>query len=548
MEPIAEKLLKQYDNLDSRKGTLKSHMQEIAEFMLPSMASITQTQTEGGKRMTQVFDGTAIRALDIWTNGLYSHLTSPASPWFSLTTKDKEMVKIWDVSEWLSETSRRMMDGINSSNFGLAIQEAYRQIGAFGTVALYLEPGERHVLNFKTYDIGRVCIDENSEGLVDTVMRMEEFTARQCEQEWGKDKLSETIQKALEKQSDEKFKIMHAVCPRKDYQKGKKDSVNMPIASYYLEKETGNILNESGYKEMPYMVPRTKRDSKELYGRSQGMDALPDVKMVNKMAYAGIQAYEKMGNPPILAPDEMRMSPLRTKPGGISYYVGQKAPEYWQQPTSIQLAFEYENERKKAIYETFFADLFLLLANAPKGMTATEVLQRAEERLMLLGPALGALQPELFNPMLERVFWIMYRGGFITPPPKVLVNQGLDIEYTSKLAMAMRAFETNAMNQTVGTVGPWLQIEPKVIENFDLDTAARGIAERNGVPTDWLRSEADVKKIRATRAQEQAEMQKKQDEMMQTEQLIKGAGALQTAPEAGSIADAMGMGEAQENG
>jgi hypothetical protein len=544
MEEKAERLLKRYEALDSRKGTLKSHIQEIAEYMLPSMASITQVQTEGGKRMTNVFDGTAIRALDIWTNGLYSHLTSPASPWFSLTTKNKELAQMWDVSQWLSDTSRRMMDGINSSNFGMAIQEVYRQIGAFGSVALYLEPGVRHVLNFKTYDIGRVCIDENSEGLVDTVMRLEEFTARQCDQNWG-NRISETIKKSLEKQdSIEKFKILHAVLPRGEVKQGSRDRENMPIASLYIEQETGNILDEGGYKEMPYMVPRMKRDSKELYGRSQGMDALPDVKMVNKMAYSSIVAYEKMGNPPILAPDEMRMSPLRTKPGGVSYYTGQKPPEYWNQPTTINLALEYEGERKKAIYETFFADLFLLLANAPKGMTATEVMQRAEERLMLLGPALGALQPELFNPMLERVFWIMYRGGFIGPPPDALVDEGLDIEYTSKLAMAMRAFETQAMAQTVGMVGPWLQIEPQVIDNFDLDSASRGIAERNGVPADWLRSEDAVKKVRGQRAQAQADAEKKQQELIETEQLIKGAPALQKAPEQGSIAEAMGMGGA----
>ncbi len=538
MEAIAERLLKRYESLDSRKGTLKSHMQEIAEYMLPSMASITQTQTEGGKRMTNVFDGTAIRALDIWTNGLYSHLTSAASPWFALTCKNKALAKLWDVSEWLSDTSRRMMDGINSSNFGMAIQEVYRQLGAFGTVALYLEPGLRHVLNFKTYDVGRVCVDENNEGIVDSVFRLEEFTPRQCEQYWG-ERISDVLRKALEKDSSEKFKILHAVFPRSEMDRSKRDRVNMPIASFYIEQANGNILDEGGYIEMPYMVPRTKKDSKEVYGRSQGMDALADVKMVNKMALSGIQAYEKMGRPPILAPDEMRMSPLRTKPGGISYYVGDKKPEYWQQPTSIKLALEYEESRKKSIYDTFFADLFLLLANAPKGMTATEVVQRAEERLMLLGPALGALQPELFNPMLERVFWIMYRGGFIAPPPEALVNEGLDIEYTSKLAMAMRSFETQAMAQTVGMVGPWMQINPAVIDNFNLDNAARGIAERNGVPADWLRSEDDVIKIRSERAQAQAEAEKKQQELMETEQLIKGAPALMKSPEGGSLAEAL---------
>jgi hypothetical protein len=323
MEEISKKIIDCFDALDGEKGTLRSHFQEIAELMLPSMASITIGRTLGDKRTSKLYSGIAIRALQIWTNGLYGHLTPPSSPWFMLTVKDKGMLKQWDVSNWLSDTSSRMMDGLNASNLGMIIQDVYRQIGAFGTPIVYLEEGKREsILNFKTYNAGSVAIDENSQGIIDTVIVPEKFTARQIFQEWGNqdgdNQISDDIVKANEQGLRTKFDILHAVFPREEYNETKKDKTNMPYASYWIEKKTGNILEEGGYKEFPFMVPRMNRDPNELYGRGIGMDVLADVKSYNLIRKSDLVAHEKASNPPIVAPDEMRMNPLRTKPGGIS--------------------------------------------------------------------------------------------------------------------------------------------------------------------------------------------------------------------------------------
>ena len=37
-------------------------------------------------------------------------------------------------------------------------------------------------------------------------------------------------------------------------------------------------------------------------------------------------------------------------------------------------------------------------------MTATEVLQRNEEKMRILGPVMGRIQSELLEPMINRVF------------------------------------------------------------------------------------------------------------------------------------------------
>jgi hypothetical protein len=547
MDQIAENIIKRFDDLDGQKGTYRSHLQEIAEFMIPSLASITIGRTLGDKRTTKLFSGIATRALQTWTNGLYGHLTSPGSPWYALTVKDKGLLKQWDVSSWLADTSSRMMDGLNASNFGMAIQDVYRNIGAFGTPIVYLEEGKREsILNFKTYNSGNVAIDENSQGIIDTVIVPEKFTARQCVQEWGMDVISDAIRKAFEDKKSDKFTILHSVFPREEFEQKKRDERNMPYASYWIEKETGNILSESGYKEFPFMVPRMNRDPQELYGRGIGMDVLADVKSYNLIRKSDLVAHEKSSNPPILAPNEMQMMPLRTKPGAISFYKGPKPPEFWNQPPPASFTFEDKQEIRKDIQDAFFVDLFNLLANGSNVKTAYEVSQIMEEKLMLLGPMLGFFKPDLFDPLLRRVFWIMYRAGYIAPPPEILVNQGLEVEYISKLAMAMRSFETQAMNKTMTIVGPLIQVVPGILDNFNFDNFARGTAERSGVPTDWLNSEDEVKKTRQARAQANAEAQKKAEEQQMAETLTKAGPSLLKAPEQGSMMNDMtGLGGGQ---
>jgi hypothetical protein len=46
-------------------------------------------------------------------------------------------------------------------------------------------------------------------------------------------------------------------------------------------------------------------------------------------------------------------------------------------------------------------------------MTATEVMQRTEERMRLLGPILGRMEAELLGPIITRVFGIMLRQGAV---------------------------------------------------------------------------------------------------------------------------------------
>jgi hypothetical protein len=549
MSANAEEIVRRYDKLDSDRGNFKTQWQEIADYMIPRKASITAKVSPGAKRTSKIFDGTAIRALRILANGLYGHMTSPSAPWFELTVRDAGLKMLDPVKYWLRETSQRMQNAINTSNFGMASHEVYTDLGAFGTGCLYSGLGKESLLNFMAVPLAEICIAEDYEGRVDTLYRLIKLTARQCVQQFGADKVSDEITKAVAdgKDPDKTFEIIHAVYPREDRQKGKIDKENKAYASCYVERGKKKLLLEEGFDRFPYLVPRWEKDTGEVFGRSPGMDALPDVKMLNLMKKDYIRAIQKMIDPPLMVSDENKMKSMKTTAGSIIYYrSGGEAPHSLETKGDYKIAVDYEARIQESIREAFYADLFMLLAQKPQNqMTATEVMERVEEKLILLGPTMGRLQSELYNPLLANVFDVMWNAGMITPPPQELAGAGLEIEYISKLALAMRKFETDAMMKTAQFIGPMVQVQPAVVDNFDFDRAARGGAERFGMPAEWLRPMAMVKKIRQERADAEAEAKRKQEEMMRVEAASRALPGVTKAIEPNSIMDMMAGGMVQ---
>ena len=532
----AEQIVSIYNKLERDKDTLKSHWQEIADYIVPRRQNVQTQLTPGGKRMSKIYDATAIRALRIFANGLYGHLTSQAYPWFDLTTKNKELADSPVVKWWLSDTTERMRAAINASRAAQSLHELYTDLGWAGTGCMYMEPGKRYAINYQTLDISTVCIMEDANGVVDSVYRLARFSARQCIQYWG-NKCSEKIQKAYkENKFNEMFDIIHAVYPREDYDWNKRDTLNMPWAVRYVEKESKNELAESGLKIFPYCVPRWEKDTTEVYGRSPCMDILPDVKMLNQMCYDDMRAVQKRIDPPLLASKESALSTTRTTPGSVIYHKTGEKPEPMNFGGDIKLAFEAENQRRVAIEKGLYTDLFLLLAQSnDANKTATEVRELIEEKLTLLGPALSRLQTELFDPMLSTTFQILYSAGLIMPAPQELMGEGLEVEYVGRLALAMKQTETRAATATLGLAGNIAQFAPDVLDNFDTDEIAVGTAMRNGMPIKYIRPPDVRDQIRQQRAEQAA----KQQQAAMALEASKAMPGLSKAPESGSPAEAM---------
>lgn len=532
-------LVKRKNKLKAQRGTWESHWQDLTNFVLPNESDFNLKRSKGDKRTTLVYDSTGIHANEMLAAGLHGMLTNPASNWFSLRVKDSmdNFADNAEAKQWLEETTNVILAELSAPDvaFPSHIHEYYLSLCSVGTACMFVgEPTTREGISFRSIHIDEIFIAENADGIVDTVFRIFKMTVRQIVQKWGEKSLSPRIQRMYEKKEfDKEVELFHCVYPRDDVDKGKKAATMLPVASVYIDEKEKHVLAEGGFDEMPYMVGRWSKTVGEVFGRSPAMTALPDIKMLQEIMKTTIKAAQKVVDPPLLVPDDGVLGPVRTIPGGLNYYRASSGARIEPLLTggNIGLSYEMMNDLRDRIRTTFFLDQ-LQFQGAPR-MTATEVVERTERTLRLLGPTLGRLQSEFLGPMIERIYGVLVRAGRLPEPPESISELELKIEYVSPLARAQRQTETQGIMRTLEFVGPIAGMDPQAAQIIKGADTVRHIAELNGVPPMLLKSDDDL--MAEMQAQQQA--QAAQQQMMQGAEVMdmmqKGADVAKTAGEAG---------------
>ena len=515
----AKNLLKRYDRLKSQRQNWESHWQEVADYMQPRKADVTKTRSKGDKRTELIFDGSPLQSVELLAASLHGMLTNPSTPWFSLRFKQNDMENEDEAKEWLEDATEVMYAAFNKSNFQQEIFELYHDLITFGTAAMFIEEDDEDILKFSTRHINEIFIAENDKGRIDTVFRKFNLSARAVIQKFGD--VSMNIMTKANKDPYEEVSILHAVYPRSDFDPKKQDKQNMPFESVYLDAESGDELSVSGFREFPFVVPRYLKASHEIYGRSPAMTALPDVKMLNEMSKTTIKSAQKQVDPPLLVPDDGFMLPVRTVPGGLNFYRAGTRDRI--EPLNIgantPLGLNMEEQRRNSIRNAFYVNQ-LMMQNGPQ-MTATEVIQRNEEKMRLLGPVLGRLQSELLKPLIDRAFALILRKNLFKQAPDFLSGRDIEIEYVSPLAKAQKSTELQSIMRAIEIMGSLSNVAP-VFDHINMDKLVRHLADIVGVPQKILKPQAE---LNAEREQAQAQQQQMQ-QMQQLQQVAEAGGKI----------------------
>jgi hypothetical protein len=501
-------LKKRYDALKgtTERSNWEAHCEEVAELVMPRKRGFVGERTAGEKRMQKVFDSTGIYANSMLAAGLHGMATNPASKWFSLRLTDFQLNESDAAKQWLDVVQRIMRERMYQpgSNITTALHEAYQDLGAFGTACVFIGQRDNGALLFECRPMHQIVYAENIDGKVDTVFRCSDYTVSNLVAEFGLSEVSEQTRDAYNAQKyDQQVKVIHAVHPRKERDRERKDAKNHPFASCYFEHTSGHKLRESGFQEFPYLIARWNKLSGEVYGRSPAMEALPDLKMLQAMMLTTIKAAQKATDPPLFVPDDGVVGPIRTVPGGINYYRGNR--EIFPMPTSDKLSITETmmDGLRQRILRTFFADLFQV--DPDVNMTATEFMQRVQERMRLLGPVIGRLEGEMLGPLIERIYGILERDQTIPLAPPELKEADFTVEYVSPIASAQRQTEANGIAQVfqyIGMLGPELA-GPAIMKRFDVDKTLIYLWDLFNNKPDLLKSDEEVQQAEQ---QEQAMM------------------------------------------
>jgi len=373
------------------------------------------------------------------------------------------------------------------------------------------------------------------------------MTVSQVVQEFGKDKVSaNVINKYDSGNLDQWVTVIHCVEPRYDREHGKKDAKNKAFKSIYFEAaaDGSKLLRESGFDEFPGLAPRWMVLQGDVYGSSPGMEALGDVKSLQHKELRNAQCIDYQTKPPIQIPINMKGQEINSLPGGVAYYDSSSQNGGIKTQFEVNLNQQYLmqdiDRTERRIDQAFYADLFLMLANDNRsGITATEVAERHEEKMLMVGPVLERLHNEMLNPLIDITFARMVQAGILPPAPQELSGQNLQVDFVSTLAQAQQLVGLGSLDRYAMTLGSIAQLKPDVLDKFDADQFADVYAQRLGVDPSVLVADDKVAIIRKSR-QEQLAQQQQMAMMQPMADAAAKIGSIETdAGNSNALADVM---------
>lgn len=521
--------------LKEERNPFEAVYKDLVDYILPSAGRFEATDRKDGENMYDlIYDATATDAVGILAAGMLSGMTSPARPWFRLTTGDRRLDERSDVKRWLADTTEAMQIVFLQSNVYQALEQCYRELGVFGTACMLALPSKEHVIHVHSMTVGEYWIAEDYEQRVNTVFRRFTLTAEQMVEQFGLDKVSRTVK---ENYNDPRNRyrthsVIHAVYPRKEYIEGSPMKDKRRYASVYFEEKANDldgdkVLLEEGFDTFPGLCPRWEVHGGSSYGTSPGMKALRPVMGLQVEVKRKGQGIDYQTNPPMMYPDTMEDRQSDFAPGGISYYTpgagAQQAVPAVAATVNLQHLLADIQENRATIGSFFYKDLFTAIMSTPRtNRTAYEVDQIAQERMALLGPVLQRLNAELLGPLIRSAYDCMVKAEIVDPAPEGV--DSITVTFESILVQALRSAGITAEDRFLSTVTALAQVDNTILDNVDLDRVVQNRGSDQGVDPRILRSPEEVSEIRQARMQAQ-------QQQVQMAQVAQGAEIAKTMAE-----------------
>ena len=498
MKQLQNNYKRQYDALKNEQATWLPVWKELGTYLAPTRGFFDGQQPSQGRRIDHktLLDSAPCLSVEVLCAGMMSGLTSPARSWFDLSLAPEELMDLPGAREWVFDVKKRLEEVFAKSNVYGVLHGFYEEIAVFGTAAFLLEEDREKGLYCRPFTVGEYCLGTDAQGKVNRFGREFFMTAEQLITTFGKDNLPpQILALPAHEQATKYYKVFHLIVPNNQHVPFFEDNLHMPFASVYFTQD-GYVLRRGGYKEFPVIAARWEvKNASDVYGKGPGWKCLGDVKMLQKMQKTKLVALDKSTNPPVMVSANVQ-GEVNLLPGGITRYNGTAdgavRPAYQVQPDLNALEAAIESVRA-TIRSQFFADVFLSLsAQNYAGMTATEVAERHQEKMLVLGPVLERLKNELLDPLIDRAFNLLARQGLLPTPPESIQGMPLKVEYVSMIAQAQKAAGLSSLVQGLNYASSLAAAKPELLARVDYDCALEEGLKALGVAPALLKSEEEA--------------------------------------------------------
>lgn len=516
--PRASKLLQEYKVLKGQRGNFESYWQSLHDYFYIEANDINNSYYPGTElSVDSLWDSTTLESADVLASGFMNYLTPPTSKWFSLKSKNPELADNKAVSTFLQEVAEQVSYTLNKSNFNNQIISNYKGSGVYGTSTIITEGDDWTDARFRSMPIKNVCLKESFTGEVIGYFIEFEFTAEQAALKWGIEKLSDDMKAELAptatpKHQNHPFVLYIAERFKRDIRKT--DKSNLPIEAVWIDEAAKLTVDEGGYYEMPVACHRFDKRMGIPWGYSPAMKALPFARLLNAAAKTNLRSMMKATDPAVAVPDNAFLMPFNQNPRAVNYYKKGKMQGgrndifsfgTFGDPKAGMAAVEYYSSQVKAI---MFNDTFLAFNQITKEMNNPEIAERINEKMTLLGPAVGRYISEMLNPTIIRTIGILSRKGKLPKAPdEFMMSPEYEIDLISQLAQAQRRSELNALMTGLQLVGSMAETVPSVLDKINSDEVVDLAWDIIGAPAKALRSDEELDAIRESNAEQAKQAQ-----------------------------------------
>lgn len=509
---LAKELLFEHERLRLLRSSYDQFLTDITDYVRPSTTSFYNTgEISPVTTNIKCYDSTAMWSAEQLASGYAGFLIPSNDRWCDVIVEGDEKVDR-DGQMWLDLVSDMLFRewGNPRTRFIASMQEDFYDLSGFGTSVVYEDYNYKaNTVRFRAYPLASCWLAENYEGQIDTVHRSTNYTTRQLYQEFDSGALDsiEQVQKDREKNL-RTWEVIHIVRPNTD-KLSSPHKVKKTFMSVYLIRELKEIIKLGGYNNFPYHIGREKVVAGHVYGQSCAFPLLPAIKMLNAMMRTVIKSANKAVDPPIMAPSDGFVVPLKSDSGAIWWYdaasMNPEAVKAFDHRGNFQISDAVINDVRDQITRGFHVD-WLIRNKKRERQTATEIMDDRDEMLRQLSPTLGRVESDKIANIVKLTYKLMNDAGRIPPAPTSLSKKKLDIRFQSPTARAQYGARGADIQRYIAEITPMINLYPSMADTLDPDALSEYIARIRNVPAIIMRDEQSKMDLRAQKEQ-QAQMQ-----------------------------------------
>lgn len=486
----------------------------------------------------RIINAVAFSSAKMLASLLVSHLTNPQQRWFYLDIGDDKRKVYRDEQIWMKKCEDMMYEKFSGTGIHQALHNVYFEGEVFGNGIMVKRKSKNGGWRYLPLTVGQYWIDEDEDGIINSVVRRFAMTCENIISEFGIDNCPEEVKTAISKgERNRLFNIIHFCEPNLNFLPEWDNPYNKPfISTYYVEscKEDEGFLEQKGIKRLPYYNLRWDKYGTNVLGTGIGRTILGDTRMLQAYERDFAKASKKRISPPLKATPDMK---------NVEKNIGAEGVTYTNNPEGFTPLFSVNYDTQQAmlniqrieqrIKEAFFLDIFFAMMTKDKTMSATEAAAVDQEKLVVLGAVTDRIRTEFMDKIVEDMFMDMLEAGEFPPAPESLQGQELNIKYKSVLLQSMEMTDLVAIERYLQFTSQQASFDPTAAmlpKMFEINSE---YATKLGVNKSFIHSKREFEEM----IQAQAEQVQQQQNEVDSKAVLNNAKAVRELSEANTTAE-----------